>query len=69
MSNKTYNNLIALISFLATLAFIVGKILGAIVASWWFILVPWGLYVWFRRIDEDDDDYYDDFDSNHFKMA
>lgn len=54
MSNKTYNNIIALISFLTALAFVVCKLLEIISASWWLITVPWFLYAIFRNPDDDD---------------
>lgn len=66
MSNKTYNNIISLLSFLATLGFIICKILGLITASWWFVAVPFVLAVFFRVGDEDGDDGYND---NNLKMA
>ena len=55
MSNKTYNNIISLISFLATLGFIICKIIGLISASWGVVVVPFILAVVFRAGDDEDD--------------
>ena len=65
MSNKTYNNITALISFLTTIAFIVGKIFNFIDASWGFVVVPFILAIIFRAgNDEDNSD-----NNNNLKMA
>lgn len=67
-TNKTYNNLIALMSFIATLGFIVCKFMGLLEGrSWWWILVPWGLAVLFRAGDDEDDS--SDNNTNNLKMA
>lgn len=65
MSDKTYNNIIALLSFLATIGFIICKIIGLITASWWFVIVPFFLAIIFRV--EENDNYHDD--ENNLKMA
>lgn len=64
MSNKTYNNIISLISFLATLGFIICKIIGLISAPWGLVVVPFILAVVFRAGDDEDDG-----SSNNLKMA
>ena len=67
-TNKTYNNLIALMSFLATIGFIVCKFIGFLQnRSWWWIIVPWGLAVLFRAGDDDDNDSTDN--NNNLQMA
>ena len=67
MSNKTYNNIIALISFLTTIAFVVCKITGVISASWWLIIVPFVLAIIFRTGDDKEDD--GNNNNNNLKMA
>ena len=72
MSNKTYNNIISLISFLATLGFIVCKIIGIITASWWFVIVPFLLAAIFHAesdIAELSEEDSDDENDNNLKMA
>lgn len=64
MSNKTYNNIISLISFLATLGFIICKIIGLISASWGLVVVPFILAVIFRTGDDEDDN-----SGSNLKMA
>ena len=64
MSNKTYNNIISLISFLATLGFIICKIIGLISASWGLVVVPFILAVIFRAGDDEDDN-----SGSNLKMA
>ena len=72
MSNKTYNNIISLISFLATLGFIVCKIIGILTASWWFVIVPFLLAAIFHaesdlaELTEEDDN---NENNNNLKMA
>ena len=65
MSNKTYNNIIALISFITTIAFVVCKIIGVISASWWLIVVPFVLAALFRAGDDEKNDN----NNNNLKMA
>ena len=67
MSNKTYNNIIALISFLTTIAFVVCKIIGVINASWWLIIVTFVLAIIFRTGDDEKDD--GNNNNNNLKMA
>ena len=72
MSNKTYNNIISLISFLATLGFIVCKIIGILTASWWFVIVPFLLAAIFHAesdIAELSEEDSDDENDNNLKMA
>lgn len=73
MSNKTYNNIISLISFLATLGFIVCKIIGILTASWWFVIVPFFLAAVFHAESEiaelKEEENSDDENNNNFKMA
>lgn len=74
MSNKTYNNIISLISFLATLGFIVCKIIGILTASWWFVIVPFLLAAVFHAESElaelrEEEENSDDENNNNFKMA
>lgn len=65
MSNKTYNNITALISFIFTIAFVVGKIIGYLNVSWWYVIVPFILAVVFRAGDDDDNNC----SNNNLKMA
>ena len=68
MSNKTHNNIISLLSFIVTIGFVVLKILKLTDSSWWMIVVPWVLSIFFREPNDDDDDN-DDYSNNNLKMA
>lgn len=70
-TNKTYNNLIALLAFLFSLGFVVCKLFGILTNSWWVIIVPWLLVLFFSKGDDEDDDDEEDLtdDNNRFKMA
>ena len=79
MSNKTYNNIISLLSFLATLGFIICKIIDlepVASKSWWFVVVPFLIaavfhaeseYSELKEEMENDDD--NDPTNNNLKMA
>lgn len=66
-TNKTYNNLIALLAFIFTLGFIGCKLFGILNNSWWLIVVPWALVIFFRVGDDNDED--DSSSNNNLKMA
>ena len=66
-TNKTYNNLIALLAFIFTLGFIGCKLVGILNNSWWLIVVPWALVIFFRVGDDNDED--DSSSNNNLKMA
>ena len=68
MSNKTYNLIINLISFITSIAFVVCKVVGVITASWWLIVVPFILAAVFRH-SEDEDDEGNESNNNNLKMA
>ena len=68
MTNKTYNNITALLSFITTVGFVVLKLLDVITKSWWYIVVPWVLAVVFRVSDDEDDDN-EKANNNNLKMA
>ena len=67
MSNKTYNLIISLISFITSIAFAVCKIIGVITASWWLIIVPFILAVVFHHSEDEEDDESDN--NSNLKMA
>lgn len=71
MTNKTYNNIIALLSFMTTIGFVILKIFDIITKSWWYGLIPFGLAVIFREGDDEeiDDDDNGDEPNNNLKMA
>ena len=68
MTNKTYNNITALLSFITTVGFVVLKLLDVITKSWWYIVVPWVLAVVFRVSDDEDDDN-EKANNNNLKIA
>ena len=72
MSNKTYNNIVNLLCFIATIGFVIIKIIDLKPASdksWWFVVVPYITAVLFHK-DEDDDNYDDNIDNyNNYKTV
>lgn len=72
MSNKTYNNIVNLLCFIATIGFVIIKIIDLKPASdksWWFVVVPYVIAVLFHK-DEDDDNYDDNIDNyNNYKTV
>lgn len=72
MSNKTYNNIVNLLCFIATIGFVIIKIIDLKPASdksWWFVVVPYIIAVLFHK-DEDDDNYDDNIDNyNNYKTV